>query len=112
LDIESAQTFSIAAPDYSQLGLTFTTGYNGTDIVVKTISGVEGPFQRKMKQTALPLVGCKLEALDGETIPNYVTSQLVVKAMSRQWSANNRLELTFCDENHRGNVRKYQDSKE
>ena len=110
LDIESAQTFSIAVSDFSQLGITFATGYNGTDVVVKNISGVEGPFQTKMKETALPLVGCKLEAVDGEVIPNYVTSKLVVNAMSRRWSANNRLELTFCDENHRDNVRKHKDS--
>jgi hypothetical protein len=112
LDIESAQTFSIAAADYSQLGLTFATGYNGTDVVVKNISGVEGPFQSKMKETELPLIGCKLEAVDGEIIPNYVTSQLVINAMNRRWSANNRLELTFCDEKHRDNVRKHQDSNE
>ncbi len=112
LDIESAETFSIPAPDYSQLGLTFTTGYNGTDVIVKTISGVEGPFQKKVKQTGLSLVGCKLEAIDGEAIPNYVTSQLVMNAMGRQWSANNKLELTFCDEKHRDNLRKHEDSKE
>lgn len=110
LDIESAQTFSIAAADYSQLGLTFASGYNGTDVVVTSISGVEGPFQRKMKD--LPLIGCRLEAVDGETIPNYVTSQLVINAMNRRWSANNRLELTFCDEKHKYNVRKLQDSDE
>ena len=112
LDIESAETFSVAAADYTQLGLTFTTGYNGTDVIVKTIKGVEGPFQRKMKQNTKPLIGCKLEAVNGEIIPNYVTSQLVVKAMNRQWSANNRIELTFLDENHRDDVRKEQHSKE
>eukprot|EP00986_Skeletonema_menzelii_P005010 scaffold1749_cov148-Skeletonema_menzelii.AAC.18 len=112
LDVESAQTFSIAASDYSQLGLTFTTGYNGTDVVVKNISGVEGPFQRRVKEAALQLVGCKLEAINGEFIPTYVTSQLVVNAMCRQWSANNQLELTFCDENHRDKIRKHQYSNE
>lgn len=112
LDIESAQTFSILATDYSQLGCTFSTGHNGTDVIVKNISGVEGPFQTEMKKTQLPFTGCKLEAIDGEVVPNYVTYPLVINAMNRRWAANNRLELTFCDESHRDNILKHKDSKE
>lgn len=110
LDIESAETFSIAAANYSQLGCSFTTGYNGTDVVVKSINGVEGPFQSTIKDTQLPLIGCKLEAVDGEHLPNYATSQLVMNAMSRRWAANNRLELTLCNETHRDSIRKLKDS--
>lgn len=110
LDIESAETFSIAAANYSQLGCSFTTGYNGTDVVVKSINGVEGPLQYTIKKTQLPLIGCKLEAVDGEPVPNYATPQLVMNAMSRRWAADNRLELTFCNETHRDSIRKLKDS--
>ena len=101
LDVESAYTFSIPASDYSHLGCRFVTGMNGSDIVVKDISGVEGPFQRQIKKSKQPLVGCKLESVDGEAVPSYVNSQLTVNAMKRRWAANGRLELTFCNDLHK-----------
>ncbi|KAL7542529.1 hypothetical protein ACHAXR_011895 [Thalassiosira sp. AJA248-18] len=106
LDVESAYTFSIAATDYSQLGCKFANGMNGTDIVVKGISGVDGPFQQQMKASNQPYIGCKLESVDGEAVPSYVNSQLIVNAMKRRWAANGRVELTFCNEMHRDALHK------
>ena len=101
LDIESAYTFSIPAADYSHLGCKFVTGMNGVDVVVKDMSGVDGPFQRQMNASKQPFIGCKLESVDGEVVPSYVNSQLIVNAMKRRWAANGRVELTFCNETHR-----------
>ena len=106
LDIESAYTFNVAAPDFSQLGCKFAVGYNGTDIIVKGITGVDGIFQRTMKAADLPFIGCVLESLDGEVVPSYANSQLIVNAMSRRWAANGKVEITFCNEKHRDSVRK------
>lgn len=108
LNIEKAQTFSIAATEYSQLGIQFVTGMNGSDIVVKNISGVDGPFQQQMKAAGVQFIGCNLESVDGEVVPSYVNSQIIVNAMKRRWAANNRVELTFCNEKHRDALKKIQ----
>ena len=106
LDIEAAYTFSIAASGYSHLGLNFVTGMNGSDIIVKNISGVEGPFRRQMKASKHSLIGCRLESVDGEVMPSYVNSQLIVNAMKRRWAANGRVELVFCNERQRDVLQK------
>lgn len=112
LDIESAHTFSIAAEDYSHLGCKFVTGMNGSDIVVKNICGVDGPFKRQMDASTYPFLGCKLESVDGEAVPSYVNSQLIGNAMKRRWNTNNRVELTFCNETHKDALRKIKPMKE
>ena len=97
-DIEAATTFSLVASDYSHLGCRFGSGMNGSDIVVKDVMGIEGTFQRRMRESKLPLVGCKLESVDGEIVPSYVNPQLMVNAINRRWTANGRVELVFSDE--------------
>lgn len=104
LDIESAYTFSIPVADYSHLGCHFVTGMNGSDIVVKDMSGVEGLFQRQMKASKRPFVGCRLESVDGEIVPSYVNTQLIINAMNRRWAANGKVELTFCNEKHQNDL--------
>ena len=104
-DLESAQTFSIASPDYDCLGCTFITGMNGSDIVVKKIRGVAGFFQREMKAYSQSFVGCTLETLNGEAVPSYANSQLILNAMNRRWASSGQLELTLCDESQRDLLR-------
>lgn len=98
LDIETAHTFSVAASNYHHLGCKFAAGMNGTDIVVKDIMGVEGPFQKQIKDFMKPIVGCKLESVDGEVLPSYANPQLIISAMKRRWDTTGRVELLFCDE--------------
>jgi hypothetical protein len=97
LNIDAINTFSIEAADYDHIGCTFVVGNNGTDIVVKSINGVEGSFQRQMNATKLPLIGCVLECVDNEVVPTYVNSQLIINAMSRRWASNDSVKLTFCN---------------
>jgi hypothetical protein len=97
LNIEAAHIFSIEATDYEHIGCTFVVGHNGTDIVVKSINGVEGSFQRQLKETKLPLIGCVLQSVDDEIVPSYVNSQLIINAMSRRWAANDSVKLSFCN---------------
>ena len=78
---------------------------NGSDVVVKKISGVVGPFQRQMKASKQRFIGCSLELLDGEVIPSWSNVQLLVNAMKRRWAAAGRLELTFCDDKQREALR-------
>ena len=108
-DVESAYTFSIPASDYSHLGCKLVTGMNGSDIVVKEINGVDGQVKRQIKATTKSLIGCRLESVDGEVVPTYVNSQLILNAMTRRWTANGRLELTFCDDRHKEALQKVTD---
>jgi hypothetical protein len=101
LNIDAIQTFSLEADDFDQIGCTFVVGHNGTDIVVRSINGVEGLFQRQMNATKLPLIGCILESVDDEIVPSYVSSQLIVNAMSRRWATNDSIKLTFCNQKHK-----------
>lgn len=106
LNIDAVRTFSLEAFDYDHIGCTFVVGNNGTDIVVRSISGVEGSFQRQMNATKLPLIGCVLESVDDEIVPSYVNSQLIINAMSRRWVGNDSVKLTFCNQKHKDDVRK------
>ncbi|KAL7482821.1 hypothetical protein ACHAW6_008481 [Cyclotella cf. meneghiniana] len=101
LNIEAANTFSIEAADYDHIGCTFGVGHNGTDIVVRSISGVQGFFQRQIMATKFPIVGCALESVDDEIVPSYVNPQLMVNSISRRWVANGHVKLTFCNLKHR-----------
>ena len=97
LDVEAATTFSVAALEYSQLGCVFATGYNGSDIVVKSITGVNGMFQKQIS-AAGNFTGCKLESIDGEFLPSYVNVPLIENALKRRWAASSKIELTLCNE--------------
>ena len=108
-NVESAYTFSIPAADYSHLGCRFVTGMNGSDIVVKEISGVDGQVQQQMKAAKRSFIGCRLESVDGEVVPSYVNSQLILNAMTRRWAANGRVELRFCDDKHKDALQKVTD---
>ncbi|KAL3801633.1 hypothetical protein HJC23_013138 [Cyclotella cryptica] len=105
-NIEAANTFSIEATDYDHIGCTFAVGHNGTDIVVKSISGVQGLFQRQMMRAKYPLVGCALESVDDEIVPSYVNPQLMVSSISRRWMGNGRVKLTFCNLKQRNDLQK------
>ena len=123
LDVEAATTYSLAALEYNQLGCVFATGYNGSDIVVKSITGVNGLFQKQMSAAGHDFIGCKLESIDGEFVPvgagvdfellgnsltfesrnpqlpqSYVNVQLIENALKRRWAASSKIELTFCNE--------------
>lgn len=104
-DLESAHTFSIPSPDYDYLGCSFVTGMNGSDIVVKKMTGVAGSFQRELKASKQSFIGCTLETLDGEVVPSYANTQLIVNAMKRRWAASGQLELTFCDDRQKDALR-------
>lgn len=101
LNIEAANTFSIEAVDYDHIGCTFGIGHNGTDIVVRSISGVQGFFQRQIMATKFPIIGCALESVDDEIVPSYVNPQLMMNSISRRWVANGHVKLTFCNLKHR-----------
>ncbi|KAL7549489.1 hypothetical protein ACHAWF_012758 [Thalassiosira exigua] len=105
LNVETARTFSIPAPDHTRLGCKFVTGMNGSDVVVREMGGVVGSFQRRMKALEdlrqPTLVGCRLASVDGEDLPSYATPQLISSTLKRTWAANGRLRLTFCDEAHK-----------
>ena len=106
LNIDAITTFSIEATDYDHIGCTFVNGHNGTDIVVRSINGVEGSFQRQMNATKLPLIGCFLESVDDEVVPSYVNPQLIINAMSRRWATNAGVKLTLCNQRHKYAIHK------
>jgi len=105
LEVESANKFNVDAPNFEQLGCQFAVGYNGTDIVVKSITGVEGIFQRQLKDVKKSIIGSFIESIDGEVIPSYVTPQIIINAINRRWTTNGQVEITFCNEKHRDAVR-------
>mmetsp|Transcript_31228 Transcript_31228/g.62202 ORF Transcript_31228/g.62202 Transcript_31228/m.62202 type:complete len:151 (+) Transcript_31228:46-498(+) len=105
LEVESANKFNVDAPNFEQLGCQFAVGYNGTDIVVKSITGVEGIFQRQLKDVKKSIIGSFIESIDGEVIPSYVTPQIIINAINRRWTTNGQVEITFCNEKQRDAVR-------
>jgi hypothetical protein len=41
--------------------------------------------------------GISIEAVDGQLIPSYASSEVVLNAMQQSWMRKERLELILCD---------------
>lgn len=96
------QTFSIAATSYSQLGFKVSENTSSGDVIVTEFHGVRGYFQENL--SGLFVDDAKeiaIESIDGQSVPSYATSEIVMNAMKRNWNKNGKLEILFCNDEER-----------
>jgi hypothetical protein len=100
ITMEDSETVCVASESFEQIGLILETK-NLSDIIVKDLDAVPGPFQSLAKRFKDPQTNqfhLSVEAINGEFVPSFATVQMVKTAMERSWKAQNRVEVLFCDD--------------
>ena len=46
-----------------------------------------------------------IESIDGQVIPSYANSDMVLNVMQQSWKKNMKLEIVFCDDKHKNWLR-------
>jgi hypothetical protein len=100
ISMETSETTCVTAEYYDQLGLELEQKeYN--DIVVKDLAAISGPFQMSMERLRDPVTESfdhlSVDAINGEFVPSYATTQMVRNAMERSWKSDDRVEVMYCD---------------
>mmetsp|Transcript_12899 Transcript_12899/g.19346 ORF Transcript_12899/g.19346 Transcript_12899/m.19346 type:complete len:1397 (-) Transcript_12899:25-4215(-) len=101
-DAESLGTknMSIIAISKEQLGFTLgQQGISRDSFVVKNFNAVRGSFQKHVKDTLKDheWQGLSVYSIHGERVPSYANCEIVMNAIKRAQSKNDRLELVFCN---------------
>lgn len=94
------KTISVVADRRDNLGFTLGIGQEQNHFVVKAFKAVVGSFQNAMIQkfgSNESSTGLRIYSIDGEVIPSYANSEIVMNAMKRAWSRKEDMELTFYD---------------
>lgn len=100
ITMENSETVSVAADAPEQLGLVLET-INSSDIVVKDLEAVPGPFQSLasiLKDRQTKKFHLSIDAVNGEFVPSFATAQMVMNAMERSWKSQGIVEVMFCDD--------------
>eukprot|EP00980_Cylindrotheca_fusiformis_P001670 scaffold381_cov138-Cylindrotheca_fusiformis.AAC.6 len=100
ITMEESETVCVAAESPAQLGIVLET-IDRTDIVVKDLEAVPGPFQYTMdsfKDRQTNQLHLSIEAVNGEFVPSFASAQMVKTAMERSWKTQNCVEVLFCDD--------------
>jgi len=103
ITMENSETVSVAADAPEQLGLVLET-INSSDIVVKDLEAVPGPFQSLaaiLKDRYTKKLHQSIDAVNGEFVPSFATPQMVMNAMDRSWKSQGTVEVIFCDDEQR-----------
>jgi hypothetical protein len=96
---EDAETTSVTANSFEQIGCVFESLRN-LDIVVSDLFAVPGPIQVAMRPTVEHngQLNLSIEAINGQFVPSYASTSIVMNAMKRSWSTNGKVEILFCDD--------------
>lgn len=98
--MESSETICVSAEEYEQLGVVLDMkGYS--DIVVKDLTAVQGPFQVQLNSLVNEDTGkvhLSVDSVNGEFVPSFASAQMVQSAMNRSWKAEDHVEVIFCDD--------------
>jgi len=100
ISMETSETTCVTAEFYDQLGLELEVKeYN--DIVVKDLTAIAGPLQISTESLRDPHTEAfdhlSVDSINGEFVPAFATTQMVKSAMERSWKSEDRIEVTYCD---------------
>mmetsp|Transcript_20005 Transcript_20005/g.40703 ORF Transcript_20005/g.40703 Transcript_20005/m.40703 type:complete len:677 (+) Transcript_20005:256-2286(+) len=94
IDFEGAETFTVAASDYDQLGCEFAIGQMAGTVVVKSFGAVKGFVRQNMEaQLGQNILGLSLETVAGQVVPSYASPEMVKNAIARNWPT----DVVFCN---------------
>ena len=99
-NVESAETICIIASSYGQLGCVFESKRLGREIILTDLFAISGPFQAAMNRfrDIHGKLHLSVEAINGQFVPSYATTDIVKNAMKRSWSNEGKLTVVFCDD--------------
>jgi len=100
ISMETSETICVAADFFEQLGLDLEVkAYS--DIVVKDLQAIAGPFQLSTQRLRDPQNDTynhlSVDSVNGEFVPSFATPNLVKSAMERSWKSEKRVVVTYCD---------------
>lgn len=98
ISMERSETICVSADFYEQLGLDLELKAN-SDVIVKDLRAVEGPFQLSTKSLCQNNTydHLAIESINSEFVPSYATPNIVKSAMERSWRSEKRVDITYCD---------------
>ena len=107
-DIDNAETFIInSSSGYEQLGCEFGVGTESGSIVVKQFHGIKGAAWKAMEdKIGKCIIGLSVEAIAGQMVPSYASSEMVQHALERNWPT----DVLFCNDDQRMWVRTTQEA--
>lgn len=100
IEMSNSETICVSAESHEQLGLKLDMK-NYSDVVVKDLAAVPGPFQilaNTFADKGTGTVNLSIESVNGEFVPSFANPQLVRSGMERAWKNENRVEVVFCDD--------------
>ena len=101
IEMESAETICVSAECYEQLGLDLEIK-SYSDVVVKDLRAITGPLQSATQRLRDPQTDTyshlSIDAINDEFVPSFATPNLVKSAMERSWKSENRVQVTYCDD--------------
>jgi len=109
LDDADAETVAVSTERLELLGCVFDIAENtASDVIVSDFYAVPGFFQTSL----VPLTGKRgkrmiklaIESINGQFVPSYASKDIVMSAIRRSWRNEQRVELTFCDDELKGLV--------
>lgn len=103
---DSAETFSITADSFEQLGCVLENKKN-LDIVLSDLFAVPGPIQLAMRPHVdrNGKLELSVESINGQFVPSYASTGIIMNAMNRSWKTNGKVEVVFCDDERKQWVR-------
>jgi predicted CopG family antitoxin len=100
IEMGCSETICISAEAYEQLGIKLAMK-SFSDVVVKDLAAVPGPFQILTNTFADKETGTihlSIESVNGEFVPSFANPKLVRSGMERAWKNDARVEVVFCDD--------------
>ena len=100
IEMGNSETICVSAEAYEQLGIKLATKHF-SEIVVKDLAAVPGPFQILTNTFADKETGTihlSIESVNGEFVPSFANPKMVRSGMERAWKNDARVEVVFCDD--------------
>ena len=97
---------SITVDNLEEIGCTFGCLEQLSDcIAVESFHDVNGPIQKQILSSCQSSNALRVDVVDGQVAPSYVTPGMMTSVLQRRWEANGRVEVIFCDERQQHWVR-------
>jgi len=99
MQLDTAETVCITAESYDQIGCVLESTRQ-MEVIVADLFAVPGPVQKSMRsfQDRNGKVHLSIEAVNGQFVPSYASTDLVRNALNRSWTQNGKVEVQFCDD--------------
>jgi len=99
---DEAETICVTVERFADLGCVFEL--LNTDVVVNSFCAVPGAFQDALgryKDSTSNRMHASIDWLNGQFVPTYATTHMVLNALTRSWKKDKRVEIWLCDDDRK-----------